>query len=297
MDQRNLIIGGLILAAIMTIALLSLVMMKPRPQPPIEATGSATKTSSIASTQTHSETATSLPSSGAHRPGTDSHNTTGTQTKTPGTKPLFPTTPTTGTPLPANMVSKDSAAEMAAILAGIREHEAKIEAESLKWAEDYLKNPDLSSNTVETFRFRMIKEYAAGTAALNAKDYSGALREFQKALENPNASPVSKFVIYDYMRHAAVQLKDIDLFIKILGQQARLIAEQDLSVMGIKKSPDSIIVAGDMAKHLRAIRDPQAFNALVDQKLKSPECLTPDDRSVIEAETRKRCKDLERIFQ
>ncbi|OIP29967.1 hypothetical protein AUK22_02590 [bacterium CG2_30_54_10] len=188
------------------------------------------------------------------------------------------------------------AAKMAALEAVASQHREKVLTDSIAWAEKFIQDPNLATATREVYRQRLIPGLRNGHRALQGRDFAGAMREFEKALEDPHGSPVSKFVCYKYIKYCAAQQRDTEKFLQCAKEQAMLMETQDLSMLGIDKTGDAMIVVEDLAKLLRASKNAQAFQTLVDNRMKNSLDRSPEARDKITASLKKQIAERERIF-
>ena len=188
------------------------------------------------------------------------------------------------------------AAKMAALEVASSKHRDKVLTDSIALAEKFIQDPRLATATREVYRQRLIPGLRNGHKALQDGDYAAAMREFEKALGDPHASPISKFVCYKYIKYCAAQLRDTEKFIQCAKEQAMLMKDQDLSMLGINKTGDALIVVEDMARLLRASKNTQAFQALVDDQMKDSMDQSSEARANIAASLKEEIADRERIF-
>ncbi|MFZ2957526.1 MAG: hypothetical protein WA705_11595 [Candidatus Ozemobacteraceae bacterium] len=295
MDKKKLVlVGSLLLGGLIALIILLFASRNRSSSAHNEETNSA-KTSTHISTSGRKGSLQTPSASGNFLPGEAPVSNPGGAHSVSSPGPV--SAPNAGSPIPEHLrASSNSSAEIEAIAAGIMAHRQKVREESLAWAEKFIMNDNLASNTREVYRLRLIPNLRSGHKLLESKDFAGALREYDKALVDPHASPVAKFLIYDYMKHAAIQLKDVDRYLEACRAQASLIKEADLTVLSIKKTPDAIVAIEERAEYLKAARNASSFNDLVNQKMHQAKASSEEDRNKVIAMTRKRIDELARIF-
>ncbi|MBP7634634.1 hypothetical protein KBA41_10705 [Candidatus Ozemobacteraceae bacterium] len=210
------------------------------------------------------------------------------------------TTPfdTTSAPpvMPSVTLTPDTKAQLEEMAAEIRAHRREVTQASEKWLRSKLEDTSLTEKTREIYRLRLLPDMNTGVTLLESKDYQGALRAFEKALDDPDASPVSKHFIYDYMLQAAAKLKNKMLYGNLYKQQAMLQRDHDLSVIGFNKSGDAFAYAEYLNEHLIAADDEATFNRIVERDMKSFGATSSADREACVADLKQRIRKYEGYF-
>ncbi len=194
--------------------------------------------------------------------------------------------------------SKVVSEEMLAIAQEARDFREEGKKESDEWFAGFLENPEIATDTKETYRMRALANMPAAVLAFESKDYQAALRELKKALEDPAASPTTKYYCYDYMREAAARLQDEDAYIEYSMAQAMLLKDNDFSHMGFDETDaeTSIEWVRDAALQLKAIKDQTVFNSYVDEVMRKWQ-VPADKRPLVEADVKEQINALrKRIF-
>jgi len=224
---------------------------------------------------------------------------------TAGISPVSGKTPVAGPPplemtspqpdIPLVKMTPDTMAQLEEKASQIRSHRQKVAEASENWLREKLDDENLADKTKEVYRLRLLPGMKEGIALLEANDYAGALRSFEKALEDPDATPVSKHLIYDYMLQAAGKMKDKMLYASMFKAQAVLQRDQDLSVLGLDKSSQSVEYAEYMTDHLKAANDEATFNKIVERDMKNIGASSAD-REKVAADVKERIREFEGFF-
>jgi len=204
-------------------------------------------------------------------------------------------TTTAQSDLPPVRLTPDTAAQLEEKASRIREHRRKVLEASETWMREKLDDENLTGKTREVYRLRLLPDMKEGIRLLEANDYQGALRAFDKALEDPDASAVSKHLIYDYMLQAAARMKDKMLFANLLKSQGGLQRDNDLGVLGLEKSSQAADFAEYMTDHLKAANDRATFDRIVERDMKNIHA-SASDRERIEADVKARIDEFEAYF-
>jgi len=219
--------------------------------------------------------------------------TTGTSHGNGGLPPLETTSAQPA--VPPVTLTPDTMAQLEEKAGRIRSHRRKMAEASEKWLREKLEDESMTEKTKEVYRLRLLPDMKEGLALLESKDYQGALRSFEKALNDPDATPVSKHLIYDYMLQASAKLQNKLLFANLFKQQAMLQRDNDLGVLGLDKSGDAYAYAEYMNEHLVAANDEATFNRIVERDMKEIGA-TPADRDACVADAKKRIREFEGYF-
>ncbi len=161
----------------------------------------------------------------------------------------------------------------------------EIDKKSEEWLQAYLNDPNLSTDSRELYRLRSNKDVREGLKAYDSKDWRAAIKELQKVMDDPNATPMAKYTVSNYMRACAVNLKDEDLYIQLLQKQAEIIQGGDFSHLGFDADDgkNSLALAKDIGLQFKADKDPAAFDEYLDftfDQLGIPkEARTPEERT------------------
>jgi len=197
--------------------------------------------------------------------------------------------------IPPVTLTPDTMAQLEEKAGKIRAHRRKMAEASEKWLREKLEDESLTEKTREVYRLRLLPDMKEGLALLESKEYQGALRAFEKALDDPDVTPVSKHLIYDYMLQAAAKLQNKMLFANLFKQQAMLQRDNDLGVLGLDKSGDAYAYAEYMNDHLVAANDEATFNKIVERDMKNIGA-TSADREACVADVKQRIREFEGYF-
>lgn len=170
---------------------------------------------------------------------------------------------------PKGFANKNSEEEFNAMMARIQARSKEVEEKSMQWAINQLSNPALPQQDKEIYRLKVIEGIRLGHCALENGDPREALREYAKALKDPNASSCSKYLTYQYMMEAARQTQDIELYVQILRAHTELSETDDLSAIGVEKKVGLTEIMDERAALLRAMNSESALAEFVENKIKS----------------------------
>lgn len=144
---------------------------------------------------------------------------------------------------------------------------SELEKAQKNWLLAKVNNDKLDEKTRQKYRFRLIKSYPIAIDAYKNKDYKKALKEFKKAIDDPLASPVTKYFCYRYMQVAAQKMGNFDLYIMLASKRAELIAKEDLTVLGISKTKKMIEWVKNFKRIVEAGNDPKKYDLLIRERM------------------------------
>lgn len=199
------------------------------------------------------------------------------------------------TAIPPVTLTRDSMAQLEEKASRIRDHRRKMAEASESWLREKLEDENLTEKTKEVYRLRLLPDMKEGLRLLDAKDYQSALKTFEKALEDPDATPVSKYLIYDYMLQAAGKMQNKMMYASLFKKQAMIQRDEDLGVLDLEKSGQAVEYADFMTEHLRAAEDPEIFNRIVEADMKNVGAGAGDRDRIADA-ARKRISHFEEFF-
>ncbi|MFZ5951837.1 MAG: hypothetical protein ACOYXC_14090 [Candidatus Rifleibacteriota bacterium] len=146
----------------------------------------------------------------------------------------------------------------------------KVHDRKLKWVAGKADDPNLSAKSRYRYRMMLIEGYRDGNKAFNNKDYAEAMRQYMAALKDPDASIETRFTCLTQMRMTAKMLKDYDLYLELMKQQAQIIESEDLSVFGIPKGKGGWPLYESRRRFIMAIKEPggkeKALQELISEK-------------------------------
>lgn len=135
----------------------------------------------------------------------------------------------------------------------------------------------LNPREQENYRLKANVSYVQGLTELRRGNPQAALSKFFDAMEDEHASPISKYLITRYMKRAASKLKDFELYLDIARIEAELIANEDLSLLGVEKSNSRSKWLDEQEMYYKAMTDRSEFNAIVTRRIGS-EMRNPRER-------------------
>lgn len=158
-----------------------------------------------------------------------------------------------------------------------------IYEKKLSWLQNRSKDPNLSAKSQVRYRLKLIEGFRKGNDALNSKDYAEAIKQYLQGVKDPDGCPVTKFVCFDQMRYAARMMKDYDLYLEILKEQAKLIENEDLKSLGIEKGHNGYRLYESRKRFVMAAKGPDGLRDAIDQYMKDYK-LEEDSRAKAEKE-------------
>lgn len=193
---------------------------------------------------------------------------------------------------PPALLSADDKAEMLKF----NEEEAKrLQEEAEEWLSNKLKDKSLSAKTIEQYKLKQNQNFNNGMVARYEKNYERAIKEFNEILKDDTATSITKyFALYNLMS-IAQELGDLDLFFIAARMRGKLVAEEDLSVIGLEKTNSEIIWAQEAELALKAKDSNDAFEKLV--ALKIEKFKGNLDRATAEASAKKSIKKYTKLFK
>lgn len=144
-----------------------------------------------------------------------------------------------------------------------------IYEKKLDWLKDKSKDPKLSAKSQVRYRLKLVEGFRDGNTALNNGDYAEAIKQYMAGAKDPDGCAVTRYVCFDQMRYAARMMKDHDLYLEILKEQAKLIAGDDLAVLGIEKSEAGYVLYNRRKLFVQALKGPDGMRQAVDDYMAS----------------------------
>ncbi|NCB39555.1 MAG: hypothetical protein EOM80_12405 [Erysipelotrichia bacterium] len=135
------------------------------------------------------------------------------------------------------------------------------------WLFSKANDDSLPPKTREKYKLKLNTAYVEASMAKKRKDYPQAIKKFYEAIKAPDSTPVSKYYSLLNIKTIALKMKDMDLFIVASKMEARLMAEEDLSAIGITKSEEHLEWVESFEKLLNARKDPAILNDLVQKRM------------------------------
>lgn len=152
------------------------------------------------------------------------------------TKPMVVSSTFTSSSIPKGGIGAFSEAELKTMLE--ESEKASYEIKKLQQAliMQNINDESLAQRTRELNRLRAIKPYGLGIELYKEGKYTESMRQLLLALEDPLATPVTRYMTLIYLRSAAEKEKRFSLFLEFSKIQARLAADEDLSTLGITET-------------------------------------------------------------
>ena len=175
------------------------------------------------------------------------------------------------------------------------ESRKRLVENSQKWLEEMVNNESLDEKTREKYRLKLNKNFVEGKIASKNKDYKTALKKFYKALKDPSATVTSKYYIYMNLKILARKMNDIELFIIISKEEGRMLADNEIPVLDLKKSGDALEWITEFETYTKAKKNASIFNKLVTEEIKRTNGAIGRDQA--EAKIFEKIKEYEYAFK
>ncbi len=166
--------------------------------------------------------------------------------------------------IPPSLISREQMKEM--IKAREIEDE-KLRESAANWIAERLKDPTLSAKTREQFLLRANQNFNNAMHAAKRKDYTTAIKEFNAILKDEKASAVTKYFALYNLAIVAQNMKDLDLFFVATRMKAKLVANEDLTILNIHKNYDQLIWCNKVEYALKAQESPQYMDEAIKAKI------------------------------
>lgn len=148
------------------------------------------------------------------------------------------------------------------------EEEEAMKKSAAEWLQNKLADSSLSAKTREQWLLKANQSYNDGKNARKRKDYKSAIKHFNDILKDEKATPVTKyFALYNLMG-CAQEMKDLELFFIAARMRAKLVATEDLTVVGVEqKNTDQLVWCDKVEAALKAKDNPAKFDEAVMLKM------------------------------
>lgn len=192
--------------------------------------------------------------------------------------------------------SEEEAREFRRQRADIR---SRVAEKKRNWASSMAGNPSLDPKTQARYQLKLIEGYASGNKAMNDGSWADAVRSYMSGVKDPDATPITRYLCFENMSMAVRQLKDYDLYLEVLKEQGKLIAESDLSVLGIEKGNSGMDFYNERRRYVEYIRDPGEanFKRIIDEIMREDKFLSESDRPEVEELFLEDCKEWRQFFE
>ncbi|MDD3147600.1 MAG: hypothetical protein PHD82_09885 [Candidatus Riflebacteria bacterium] len=192
-------------------------------------------------------------------------------------------------------MSPFSQAELEEMKARDKENEKLIEKAATSWLMNMANDDTIAEKTREKYKLKLNKAYVDATNAKKQKNYPLAVKKFYEAIKAPESTPVSKYYSLLNIKTAALKMKDMELFIVASRLEAKLIAEENLSTLGIAKSKEQLEWIDSFEKLLKARTDPAILDELVQKRMEFHKGKYP--REAVEQMIFKEAEHYDKIFK
>ncbi len=176
---------------------------------------------------------------------------------------------------------------------------SRIAEKKKNWASGMANNPSLDPKTQARYQLKLIEGYASGNKAMNDGSWAEAVRFYMSGVKDPDSTPLTRYLCFENMSMAVRQLKDYDLYLEVLKEQGKLIAEADLSVLGIEKGNSGMDYYNERRRYVEYIRDPGEanFKRIIDELMQEDKLLSESDRPEVEELFLEDCKEWRQFFE
>ncbi len=195
----------------------------------------------------------------------------------------------------ADSASPFSAEELAQMKEHDKENDILIEKAAANWLVSMANDESLSEKTREKYKLKQNRAYVDGMNARKQKNFPLAVKKFHEAIKSPDATPVAKYYSLLNIKTLALKMKDMELFILASKLEAKLIAEENLSVIGITRSDEHLAWVESFEKLMKVRSDPAVLNELVQKRM--GELKDKYSREEIEKMIFKEADQYEKIFK
>lgn len=149
----------------------------------------------------------------------------------------------------------------------------KLRRAKEQWLLQQVNNESLNSRTREKYRLKSLDSFTEGMEEFKNGNYDKSIKLLFKSLKDPNATPVSKYMVLLYLRSAANRLKNFELFIEFAKIQAELVQNEDLTPLGIEKSDQSVRYVNELEELYKAATNESDYRKLVAKRVVTNEGL------------------------
>lgn len=118
------------------------------------------------------------------------------------------------------------------------------------------------------YKLRLIEPYVQGIEFFDEGNYSEAIKMLFKSLNDPMATPVTRYFALDYMRTAATELKDFGLYLELTKLQSKIVAEDDLSLLDIEKTNSGLDWCAEQEELYKASQSTSEFDKVIAQRMR-----------------------------
>lgn len=149
-----------------------------------------------------------------------------------------------------------------------KEEDERMRQAAAEWLQEKLADKSISAKTREQYLLKANQSFNDGMLARKRKDYRSAIKHFNNILQDEKATPITKyFALYNLMG-CAQETKDLELFFIAARLRAKLVATEDLSIIGIEeKNTDQITWCNKVEAALKAKDNPAKFDEAVRLKI------------------------------
>ena len=147
------------------------------------------------------------------------------------------------------------------------ENKKKLKQLKIDWFEEQLKDPNISPLAREQYKFRSNPNFVVGMRAMDNQDYKTAIKSFSEITKDKKASAYSKYYACKALMDCAYKIKDMELYFIAARMSAKLIADEDLSLIGKEKGEFTLEWCDKVENTLKARNDPKYFDICVKRKL------------------------------
>lgn len=205
-----------------------------------------------------------------------------------------PTVSTTSRRSSSGRVSPFSEAEEKEMIERTKETQKLLDVAATGWLTAMVNDTSLSEKTREKYKLKLNRNFVEGSNALGRKDFQMAQKSFFAVLKSEDSSDVTRYFAITNLKTIALKTGNMELFIEIARAEAKMVAQTDLSLLGIAKNDDQIEWVDNFEKLYRAKKDPSALEALVQARMAED---TESPREEIVAEILQEAQEYEDIFK
>lgn len=194
-----------------------------------------------------------------------------------------PSSSPTSTPLKSSIIGQTSPfseTDLKEITMARTDAERLLRIANDSWLLDQVNNESLNERTREKYRLKTLDSYMDGMNAFENGDYQASIKLLIQSLKDPNATPVSRYLILLFLRSAATKIKNFELFLEFAKVQAELINKEDLSSLGIEKTDNAIAYCVELEELYKAATNESEYKKLVQKRMFADGGISFDIKSI-----------------
>ncbi|GAB1355307.1 hypothetical protein MASR1M12_40510 [Erysipelotrichia bacterium] len=134
-----------------------------------------------------------------------------------------------------------------------------------EWIQNKINDESLDITTREKYKLLNNQQLANGTMYMRQKRYSDAVKQFNEVVNDETATPLTRYFALESIENIAKILKNKELYFTAARMRGKLVATEDLSVIGQEKKTDYIDWIDESEKLLNAKSKPEVYDRLLQE--------------------------------